>query len=402
MQELEFIAPCHFGLEAVLKREIYDLGYDIEEFANLGLKADKPVDLGSRCTVFMNSSVKQAQKDGASIENISAGLSISVVKNALYKVIRVTSKEQLGKNIVVQGGTFLNKAVLRAFEKELGLNVVCPNIAGIMGAYGCCLYAKQLKINNSSIITKEQLETFEHTIKKVNCNGCNNKCLLTINSFKNNPNKYISGNNCEKPLKNTNINKGNNLYEYTRNKLTSYLPKQGKRGKIGIPLILNMYELFPFWYTFFTELGFEVYNSGLSDEHTYQKGQYSIPSDTICFPAKLVHGHIEKLINDGFNNIFYPCMTYNVDEKLGDNHFNCPIVAYYPENILNNVEKINKTNFIFFSRKLTFPKDLTIEKFLNKYIGKREIIIVAVVALIIFAVVCDKPFSSEYFFMWKH
>ena len=369
---------CSSGCGSFLQTFANALGYDIEEFANLGLKADKPVDLGSRCTVFMNSSVKQAQKDGASIENISAGLSISVVKNALYKVIRVTSKEQLGKNIVVQGGTFLNKAVLRAFEKELGLNVVCPNIAGIMGAYGCCLYAKQLKINNSSIITKEQLERFEHTIKKVNCNGCNNKCLLTINSFKNNPNKYISGNNCEKPLKNTNINKGNNLYEYTRNKLTSYLPKQGKRGKIGIPLVLNMYELFPFWYTFFTELGFEVYNSGLSDEHTYQKGQYSIPSDTICFPAKLVHGHIEKLINDGFNNIFYPCMTYNVDEKLGDNHFNCPIVAYYPENILNNVEKINNTNFIFDFLSINNPKRFKekVYQVLNKYfndISKNEI-----------------------------
>lgn len=337
---------CSSGCGSFLQTFANALGYEIEDFANLGLMAKKPVDLGSRCTVFMNSSVKQAQKDGATIDNISAGLSISVVKNALYKVIRVTNKEQLGKNIVVQGGTFLNKAVLRAFEKELNLNVVCPNIAGLMGAYGAAIYAKSLNLNNTTTITKEQLIDFQHSVTNINCQGCNNHCLLTINSFSHNTNRFISGNNCEKPLKLTNFKKGDNLYEYIRTKLLGYKPVKGNKGKIAIPLILNMYELYPFWYTFFTNLGFEVYNSGLSNEHTYQEGQHTIPSDTICFPAKLVHGHIEKLIRQGYETIFYPNMSYNVDEHLGDNHYNCPIVAYYPQNIINNVDNIKNIRFI--------------------------------------------------------
>ena len=339
--------------------------------------AEKPVDLGSRCTVFMNSSVKQAQKDGATIENISAGLSISVVKNALYKVIRATSKESLGNHIVVQGGTFLNKAVLRAFERELDLEVVCPNIAGLMGAYGAALYAKSLKVKNSTTITKEGLANFKHEVKNIQCQGCNNHCLLTINTFGDNPNKFISGNNCEKPL-GQKAKKGNNLYEFIRNKLMSYEPKKGKRGKIAIPLILNNYELWPFWYRFFTELDFEVYNSGFSNEKIYTLGQHTIPSDTVCYPAKLVHGHIEKLIIDGFDTIFYPCMSYNIDEQLGDNHFNCPIVAYYPQNILNNVGKIKDIKFIIDFLNLDNPKMfnkkvyLVLENYF-KGISKKEI-----------------------------
>ncbi|MGM9969969.1 MAG: acyl-CoA dehydratase activase [Anaeroplasma sp.] len=336
---------CSSGCGSFLQTFANALGYDIAEFAKLGLMAKKPVDLGSRCTVFMNSSVKQAQKDGATIDNISAGLSISVVKNALYKVIRATNKESLGKHIVVQGGTFLNKAVLRAFERELNLEVVCPNIAGLMGAYGAALYAKSLRVENTTTITKAELETFEHTVKNIQCQGCNNHCLLSINSFKNNPNKFISGNKCEKPL-GIKEEKGNNLYEYIQNKLMEYIPKAGSRGTIGIPLVLNMYELWPFWYTFFTNLGFEVKNSGFSNEKIYSLGQHTIPSDTVCYPAKLVHGHIEKLIDDGYKNIFYPCMSYNIDEHLGDNHFNCPIVAYYPQNIINNVGKIKDITFI--------------------------------------------------------
>lgn len=337
---------CSSGCGSFLQTFANALDYNIEDFANLGLLAKKPVDLGSRCTVFMNSSVKQAQKDGATIDNISAGLSISVVKNALYKVIRVTNKVQLGKHIVVQGGTFLNKAVLRAFEKELNLNVVCPNIAGLMGAYGAAIYAKSLKKQTTTTINKQQIQDFKHNVNNIRCNGCNNHCLLTINSFNNNPNKYISGNNCEKPIKNQITKKGDNLYEYIRNKLSSYQPQKGTRGTIAIPLVLNIYELFPFWYTFFTTLGFEVVNSGFSNEHTYQQGQNTIPSDTVCFPAKLVHGHIIKLINEGYQNIFYPNMSYNIDELLGDNHFNCPIVAYYPQTIKNNIEKITQINFI--------------------------------------------------------
>lgn len=337
---------CSSGCGSFLQTFANALGYNIEDFAKLGLMANKPVDLGSRCTVFMNSSVKQAQKDGATIENISAGLSISVVKNALYKVIRATTSEQLGKNIVVQGGTFHNEAVLRAFEKELNLNVVCPNISGLMGAYGAALYAKSLKLEHSTTITKEELKVFKHNVQNINCNGCNNHCLLSINTFGSNKNKFISGNRCEKPLAKRITNSNSNLYEYIRTKLLSYTPVKGKRGKLGIPLILNMYELWPFWYTFFTNLGFEVYNSGFSSEQLYTLGQHTIPSDTVCYPAKLVHGHIVKLINEGFKTIFYPCMSYNIDEQKGDNHFNCPVVAYYPQTIENNLEAVKNINFI--------------------------------------------------------
>ena len=338
---------CSSGCGSFLQTFANALGYDIKDFAKLGLMAKKPVDLGSRCTVFMNSSVKQAQKDGATIDNISAGLSISVVKNALYKVIRATNKESLGKHIVVQGGTFLNKAVLRAFERELNLEVVCPNIAGLMGAYGAALYAKTLKIENTTTITKDELKEFSHDVKNIQCQGCNNHCLLTINSFKNNPNKFISGNKCEKPLGIKADKKGNNIYEFNRERLMSYKPIDNpKRGTIAIPLVLNMYELLPFWHTFFSTLGFSVINSGFSSDKIYQMGQHTIPSDTVCYPAKLAHGHIEKLINEGYSTIFYPCMSYNIDEHLGDNHYNCPIVAYYPQNILNNVGKIKDVTFI--------------------------------------------------------
>lgn len=370
---------CSSGCGSFLQTFANALGYDIAEFAKLGLMAKKPVDLGSRCTVFMNSSVKQAQKDGATIDNISAGLSISVVKNALYKVIRATNKKALGEHIVVQGGTFLNKAVLRAFERELDLEVVCPNISGLMGAYGAALYAKSLKIAKSTTITREQLQQFKHEVKNIQCQGCNNHCLLTINSFGGNPNKYISGNQCEKPLHKKTMVKGNNIYDFIRNKLTSYQPvSENKRGRIAIPLVLNMYELLPFWYTFFTTLGFEVVNSGFSNEKIYTLGQHTIPSDTVCYPAKLVHGHIEKLINEGNTTIFYPCMSYNIDEHLGDNHFNCPIVAYYPQTILNNVGKVNDILFIhdfigLHDKKVFKEKIYEILKKYYKDITKKEI-----------------------------
>ena len=238
----------------------------------------------------------------------------------------------------------------------------------------CCLYFTTFNFN----IT---LNIFEHNVNNITCNGCSNHCLLTVNSFKNNPNKFISGNKCEKPLSKKNALKGKNLYEYIRNELASYKPIKGKRGTIGIPLVLNIYELLPFWHTFFTNLGFEVHSSGFSDSHTYQQGQYSIPSDTVCYPAKLVHGHIEKLIKENFDIIFYPCMSYNFDEKMGDNHFNCPIVAYYPENITNNVEVLNKNKNIKFISDFLSINDIKIfeEKMfliLNKYIdgvSKKEI-----------------------------
>ncbi len=369
---------CSSGCGSFLQTFANALGFKIEDFAKIGLLAPKPVDLGSRCTVFMNSQVKQAQKDGATIDNISAGLSISVVKNALYKVIRATNVESLGKNIVVQGGTFNNEAVLRAFERELGLNVICPNISGLMGAFGAALHAKDKGLDKSAILTSEELKGFKHEVKYAKCGLCKNQCSLTINSF-GGKNKYISGNRCERPLAKSNIvsDKDLNIYEYIRTKLASYKGVAGPRGKIGIPLVLNMYELLPFWYRFFTELGFEVVQSGFSNKKIFTMGQHTIPSDTECYPAKLVHGHIEKLLNDDIKTIFYPCMTYNVNEKKGDNHYNCPIVAYYPENIVNNVSRVESINFISDFLSLNKPILLTqkLYEILNRYykISKKEI-----------------------------
>ncbi len=349
---------CSSGCGSFLQTFAGALNYSIEDFANLGNFALNPVDLGSRCTVFMNSSVKQAQKDGATIEDISAGLSASVVKNALYKVIRVTSKEGLGKNIVVQGGTFLNNAVLRAFEMEIGKEVIRPNIAGLMGAYGAALYAKSNAKDSSTILSKDNLKSFSHEVKGSTCGLCSNNCRLTINTF-DNDRKFISGNRCERPLAKKEGEKQLSIYDYKQKLLNSYKPLKGKRGKIGIPMVLNMYELLPFWHKFFTELGFEVVVSPKSNRELYLKGQHTIPSDTICYPAKLVHGHIESLIDTGVSTIFYPCMSYNLDEGLGDNHYNCPVVAYYPEVVAANIPQIKDINFIYDYIGLHRPKDFT-------------------------------------------
>ncbi len=337
---------CSSGCGSFLQTFAGALGYSIEDFARLGLFAEKPVGLGSRCTVFMNSSVKQAQKDGASIENISAGLSISVVKNALYKVIRTANATKLGENIIVQGGTFLNDAVLRAFEQEIGRDVVRPNIAGLMGAFGAALYAKSHTKGSSTLLSKELLSIFTHDVKVTSCGLCSNHCRLTVNTF-NGGSKYIGGNRCEKPLARTDAKEQFNLYDYKLSLLQSYRPVKGTRGQIGLPMGLNMYELLPFWHTLFTELGFEVITSPLSNRRLYLCGQCTIPSDTVCFPAKLMHGHVDVLIKQGVSNIFYPCMTYNLDEGLGDNHYNCPVVAYYPEVIAANVPEIQTINFIY-------------------------------------------------------
>ncbi len=347
---------CSSGCGSFLQTFAGALGYDISEFAQKGILGDNPVDLGSRCTVFMNSSVKQAQKDGAGIENISAGLSISVVKNAIYKVIRAVSAESLGKNIVVQGGTFLNDAVLRAFELELGRNVVRPNIAGLMGAYGAALYAKANAPEQSTTITPEGLWEFKHQVSTVVCNGCTNHCRLTVNNF-GGGRRFIAGNRCEKPLKTKSGGKSLNLFEYNRQLLDAYKPVKGTQGTIGIPMGLNMWELYPFWHTFFTKLGFTVVTSPKSDRKLYLSGQHTIPSDTACFPAKLLHGHIEALVNMGVDAIFYPCMSYNLDEGLSSNHYNCPVVAYYPEVIKANVTNMGKTRFIYDYLGLHRPKD---------------------------------------------
>ncbi len=337
---------CSSGCGSFLQTFASALGYDIADFAKLGLFAKHPVDLGSRCTVFMNSSVKQAQKDGAEIEDISAGLSISVIKNALYKVIRTTNLEELGTHIVAQGGTFYNDAVLRAFEKELGINVIRPNIAGLMGAYGCALYALKHAKGNTSLITLNELLAFKNETKIVNCGLCNNHCQLTVNNFGANK-RYISGNRCDRPISHQAKKETLNIYNYKRELLESYKPQKGKRGTIGLPMVLNMYEMLPFWHAFFTELGFEVITSGRSSLDLYHKSQNSIPSDTVCFPAKLVHAAINKLLDLNIKTIFYPCMTYNMKEDKTKNHYNCPVVAYYPEVIEANMKRIKESNSTF-------------------------------------------------------
>ena len=353
---------CSSGCGSFLQTFAGALGYGVPEFAKLALFADKPVDLGSRCTVFMNSSVKQAQKDGASIENISAGLAISVVKNALYKVIRASGPEELGRKIVVQGGTFYNEAVLRAFEMEMGVEVIRPDIAGLMGAFGAALYGKAKGKSQSSLLTLEELEGFTQKVRSVNCGLCGNNCQLTVNIFPGGK-KYISGNRCDRPVSHRGAENPLNLYEYKQRLLAEYKPQPGIRGTIGIPLGLGMYELLPFWYAFFTKLGFSVVTSGPSSRELYLEGQSTIPSDTVCYPAKLLHGHIHRLSRMAVNAVFYPCLTYNVDEGLGDNHYNCPVVAYYPEVIAANCHELENIRFIYdyigIHRRRDFPRKMT-------------------------------------------
>ena len=364
---------CSSGCGSFLQTFAQALGYDVKEFAALGLFADKPVDLGSRCTVFMNSSVKQAQKDGASIENISAGLSISVVKNALYKVIRASSPEELGRRIVVQGGTFYNEAVLRAFEKEMGVHVIRPDIAGLMGAYGAALYGKAKAGENarSTMLTEQELAQFSQKVNTVQCQGCGNHCQLTINVFADGK-RFISGNRCDKPVTGKANNEDLNLYAYKLKLLDGYRnapAPAAPRARIGLPLCLNMYELLPFWHTLFTRLGFEVVVSPFSSRSLYQSGQATIPSDTACFPAKLSHGHIHWLCEQGVDAIFYPCMSYNLDEHLGDNHYNCPVVAYYPEVLEGNCPELNGTRFLYDYFNLERRKDFykKFQQSLDKY-----------------------------------
>ncbi len=335
---------CSSGCGSFIETFAKSLGYSIEDFAKIGLFAEKPVDLGTRCTVFMNSSVKEAQKNGATVADISAGISMSVVKNALYKVIRIGSANDIGENIVVQGGTFANDAVLRSFEKLIGKNVVRPVISGLMGAFGAALYAKNSKTDTSTIITKDELSNFSRTSKVVKCNGCTNKCSLTVNTFKNG-NKSISGNKCETPVTGSAGKNLPDMYKYKLEKLLSYKSEGGKRGKVGLPLVLNMYENLPLWHTFFDALGFEVVTSDVSSRKMYSDGQHTIPSDTVCYPAKLVHGHIMNLMDKKVDFIFYPCMTYNFDEGISDKCFNCPVVAYYPEVIKANI--VPETKFMY-------------------------------------------------------
>ena len=349
---------CSSGCGSFIETFAKALDYDIATFSKLGLFSPRPVNLGSRCTVFMNSSVKQAQKDGASVEDISAGLSISIVKNAVYKVIRAASADDLGKHIVVQGGTFLNDAVLRAFEQELGRNVVRPTIAGLMGAFGAALAARDMELERSSLLSETALHSFSHSAKPATCGLCTNHCSLTVNQF-DGGRRFISGNRCSRPLG----KEKQELPDLTRYKYQKLRAMEGKgsgtglRGRIGVPFGLNMYENLPFWYEFFTKLNFEVVLSPESSRKLYIKGQHTIPSDTVCYPAKLLHGHVEALVEMGVDAIWYPCMSYNYDEGIGDNHYNCPVVAYYPELLAANVPLLKETRFLIPYIGLNRPKD---------------------------------------------
>lgn len=339
---------CSSGCGSFIETFATSLGYSVDEFARLSLKSKKPVDLGSRCTVFMNSSVKHAQKNGALPEDIAAGLAISVVKNSIYKVIRAKDPEDLGSHIVVQGGTFLNDGVLRAFEMQVGRTVVRPQISGLMGAFGAALFAKSLaEDGKSSVMKKEDLISFAHASKTVNCQLCTNHCMLTVSRFSNGQ-KLLSGNKCSRPLEKKVDKKLPNLYEFKQNYLYQFKSFKGERPlTIGLPLVLNFYDALPFWFTFFKELGFSVEVSDKSTRDMYKTGQHTIPSDTVCYGAKLVHGHIFNLIDKEVDVIFYPATSYNQDEGISDNIYHCPVVAYYPEVIRSNIRFDQKTGFMF-------------------------------------------------------
>ena len=321
---------CSSGCGSFIQTFAKAMGMEIEEFSRLGLFARHPVELGSRCTVFMNSSVKQAQKEGATVEDISAGLSSSIVKNAIYKVIRARTPEELGEHIVVQGGTFLNDAVLRSFEKETGKEVVRPAIAGLMGAFGAALYAKESTRKDtllSSLATPAELDRFGYSSRSVMCKGCTSHCSVNILTFSDGR-RFVSGNKCERGAGLPRPKNVPDIYTYKYEKLLS-LPSglPGKRGKVGLPLQLVMYEQLPLWTSFFETCGFEVVLSEKSSRELYFKGQHTVASDTACYPAKLMHGHIESLLDMGVDFIFYPSESYNLDEHDSTNHYNCRITV---------------------------------------------------------------------------
>lgn len=378
IQNISLNEACSAGCGSFLETFAKSLGYKIEEFAELALKSKHPIDLGSRCTVFMNSKVKQAQKEGASVEDISAGLSYSVIKNALYKVIKLRSKEDIGKHVVVQGGTFYNEAVLRAFEKETGIEVVRPDIAGLMGAYGMARIAIENDDNEpSTILSLEEIEALDYDTKIRNCGKCTNNCMLTITSF-NDGREYISGNRCERganlPMTSKKLP---NLYDYKYGRIFGYksLSKDdAKRGEVGIPRVLNMYENYPFWHTFFTQLGFRVVLSARSSKKIYEKGIESIPSENACYPAKISHGHIENLIERGIPFIFYPSVAYERKEyEDAGNNYNCPVVASYPEVIRNNVDSLEEKHVKYKNPFLSLNNPKTLFKVMKESLAEYDI-----------------------------
>ncbi|HJB93794.1 MAG TPA: 2-hydroxyacyl-CoA dehydratase [Candidatus Borkfalkia stercoripullorum] len=337
---------CSSGCGSFIQTFAKAMGMEIDEFSKLGLFAKHPVELGSRCTVFMNSSVKQAQKEGASVEDISAGLSSSIVKNAIYKVIRAKTPDELGNNILVQGGTFLNDAVLRSFEIETGKQVVRPGIAGLMGAFGAALYAKENIRGESGVISEEELQNFSYTSKSHVCKGCTSHCNVNVIGFSDGR-KFISGNKCEKGAGLKPHSDELDIYAYKYDRIQKCVTGvKGKRGRVGLPLALGFYEQLPLWAGFFETCGFEVVLSEKSSRQLYFRGQHTVASDTVCYPAKLTHGHIESLLDAGVDFIFFPCESYNLDEHDSTNHYNCPVVAYYPELLKANNERLDGGNFI--------------------------------------------------------
>ncbi len=366
---------CSSGCGSFIETFAKSLNLEISEFVKEAIDAKRPVDLGSRCTVFMNSKIKQAQKEGYSVGDISSGLSYSVIKNAIQKVMKVRDVETLGKHIVVQGGTFYNDAVLRAFELIVGKNVVRPDIAGLMGAYGMALLSKEQYESNldmeykSTILKTEELDQLKIKVTHTRCNNCENHCKLTINKFSNGQ-MHISGNRCEKGSGIiTKAKKLPNLIQYKYERIFNYQPLEEQfatRGTIGIPRVLNMYEDYPFWFTFLTTLGFRVILSEKSTRKTYEKGMESMPSESVCYPAKLSHGHIESLLEQGITTIFYPCMPYSRKEyEKADNHYNCPIVISYSEVLKNNVEGLKNDNIKFLNPFLPFDKKNLVKKMME-------------------------------------
>ena len=366
---------CSSGCGSFIETFAKSLNIEISEFVKEAIKAKRPVDLGSRCTVFMNSKIKQAQKEGYSVGDISSGLSYSVIKNAIQKVMKVRDVSTLGNHIVVQGGTFYNDAVLRAFELIVGKNVVRPDISGLMGAYGMALLSKEQYEANldmeykSKILKEDELDKLEVKITHTHCNNCENHCKLTIHKF-NNGAIHVTGNRCEKGAGVVSKTKDlPNLVQYKYERLFNYKPleeKDAPRGVIGIPRVLNMYEDYPFWFTFLTSLGFRVILSEKSTRKTYEKGMESMPSESVCYPAKLSHGHIESLLEQGIKTIFYPCMPYSRKEyEKADNHYNCPIVISYSEVLRNNVEGLKDEKIKFINPFLPFDKKNLVKKVLE-------------------------------------
>ncbi len=353
---------CSSGCGSFLENFANSLGYQASEFAELALFAKQPIDLGTRCTVFMNSNVKQAQKEGACVEDIAAGLAYSVIKNALFKVIKLTDAKALGQHVVFQGGMFYNQAVLRAAERIAGIEAICPDISGIMGAFGAALIAKsRYRGQPSSMLPLAKARELSYVTATTRCGGCSNHCMLTINRFSGGR-RHISGNRCEKGLGLTKApEKGPNVSAYKFERMFAYPPlppEQAPMGVIGIPRVLNLYEDYPFWATFFRQLGFRVILSPMSSRKIYELGMESIPSESECYPAKMAHGHVQWLVNQGIRTVFYPCVLYEHQEVASaQNHYNCPIVASYPENLKNNVDAVTDGTITYIRPFLAFTSE---------------------------------------------